>query len=72
MNFKIDGPGVIAGVDNADIKDFEQYVNNTRKTWKGRALVVIKSNHQAGEIKLTVSSNQLEENSIFIKSTQDK
>lgn len=72
LNFKIEGPGTIAGVDNADIKDFEQYVSNTRKVWHGRALVVIKSNHQAGEIKLTVTSNQLEENSIFIKSTQNK
>ena len=31
LQFKIDGPGVIAGVDNADLKDFEQYVGNTRK-----------------------------------------
>jgi beta-galactosidase len=72
LNFKIDGPGVIAGVDNADIKDVEQYVGDTRKAWKGRALIVIKSSHEAGEIKLTVTSNQLEENSIFIKSTQNK
>jgi beta-galactosidase len=71
LDFKIDGPGVIAGVDNADIKDFEPYVNNTRKAWKGRALVVIKSNHQAGEIKLSVSSNGLEGKSILIKSTQN-
>ena len=71
LNFKIDGPGVIAGVDNADLKDFEPYVGDTRKAWKGRALVVIKSNHQAGEIKLSVSSNGLEEKSIVIKSTQN-
>ena len=72
LNFKIDGPGVIAGVDNADLKDVEQYVGDTRKAWKGRALVVIKSNHKAGEIKLRVTSNQLEGNSITIKSTQNK
>jgi len=71
LNFKINGPGVIAGVDNADSKDFEQYVGNTRKAWHGRALVVIKSNHQAGEIKLSVSSNGLEEKSIVIKSTKN-
>lgn len=70
LHFKIDGPGVIAGVDNADLKDFEQYVGNTRKAWKGRALVVIKSNHQAGEIKLSVSSNGLEEAAINIKTVK--
>ena len=70
LQFKINGPGVIAGVDNANIKDTDPYVANMRKAWKGRALVVIKSNHQAGEIKLSVTSNGLEEKSIIIKSTQ--
>lgn len=71
LHFKIEGPGVIAGVDNADLKDYEQYVGDTRKAWKGRALVVIKSNHQAGEIKLSVTSNELEGKSIIITSTQN-
>ena len=60
LHFKIDGPGIIAGVDNADMKDWEQYAGNTRKAWKGRALVVIKSTRQAGEIKLTITSPGLE------------
>nr|WP_199080276.1 sugar-binding domain-containing protein [Pedobacter sp. ASV19] len=71
LNFKIDGPGVIAGVANADLKDFEPYADDTRKAWKGRALVVIKSNHQAGEIKLSVTSSGLEGKSITIKSIQN-
>ncbi|WP_406843927.1 glycoside hydrolase family 2 TIM barrel-domain containing protein [Flavobacterium soyae] len=71
LDFKIEGPGVIAGVDNADIKDTEQYVGNTRKAWHGRALVVIKSNHQADEIKLSVTSNGLEGKNIIVKSIQN-
>jgi beta-galactosidase len=59
LNFKIDGPGVIAGVDNANLKDVEQYVGSTRKAWKGRMLVVIRSTKNAGDIKLTVSSPDL-------------
>jgi len=70
LHFKIEGAGTIVGVANADIKDCDQYVGNTRKAWKGRALVVIKSNHRAGEIKLSVTSNGLEEKSIIIKSAQ--
>lgn len=70
LQFKIEGAGTIAGVDNADIKDTDPYMGSTRKAWKGRALVVIKSNHEAGEIKLSVTSNGLEEKSIIIKSTQ--
>jgi len=72
LHFKIDGHGVIAGVDNASIKDTDPYVGNTRKAWKGKALVVIKSNHHAGEIKLSVTSNGLEEKSITVKSLLKK
>ena len=67
LNFKIDGPGVIVGVDNANIKDTDPYVGNTRKAWKGRALVVIKSTRNAGDIKLTVESPILDETAINIK-----
>jgi beta-galactosidase len=72
LQFKIAGPGVIAGVDNANIKDTDPYVDNSRKAWKGRALVVIRSYHHAGDIKLSVTSNGLEEKSIIIKSIQKK
>jgi len=59
LQFKIDGPGVIAGVDNANIKDLDPYVGTSRKTWHGRALVVIRSTKRTGNIKLTVSSEGL-------------
>ena len=59
LQFKIDGPGVIAGVDNADIKDLDSYVGNSRKAWNGRTLVVIRSTKKAGAIKLTVTSEGL-------------
>jgi len=61
LQFSIEGPGVIAGVDNADIKDLDPYIGNVRKTWNGRALVVIRSTRNAGDIKLTVSSAGLTE-----------
>jgi beta-galactosidase len=68
LHFKIEGAGTIAGVGNADFKDCDQYVGNTRKAWKGRALVVIKSNRNAGDIKLTVTSPGLTEAETAIKS----
>ncbi|MDD5150792.1 MAG: glycoside hydrolase family 2 TIM barrel-domain containing protein [Flavobacterium sp.] len=70
LNFKIEGEGVIVGMDNANLKDLDQYVSNTRKAWKGRALVVIKSTRDAGEIKLSVTSDGLEGKSIVVKSLQ--
>jgi beta-galactosidase len=59
LHFSISGPGVIAGVDNADVKDLDPYRGTSRKTWHGRALVVVKSTTNAGVIKLTVSSDGL-------------
>ncbi|WP_157831413.1 hypothetical protein [Confluentibacter flavum] len=44
-----------------------QQKGNSRKAWKGRALVVVKSNYEAGEIKLSVTSPTLEESAINIK-----
>lgn len=68
LHFKIEGPGVIAGIANADMKDTDSYVGNARKAWHGRALVVIKSTHGAGDIKLTVSSSGLSAANFNIKS----
>lgn len=70
LHFKIDGPGTIAGVDNADIKDLDQYTGNSRKAWKGRAQVVIKSTHNAGDVKLTVTSPDLSGETLNIKAVE--
>jgi beta-galactosidase len=68
LNFKIEGPGTIAGVANADMKDTDSYVGNSRKAWHGHALVVIRSTHGVGDIKLTVSSSGLSGATLNIKS----
>ncbi|SEV96030.1 beta-galactosidase [Chitinophaga sp. YR573] len=67
FQFKIDGPGIIAGVDNADIKDTDPYTGNTRRAWHGRALVVIRSTQRTGDIKLTVTSVGLSDGTLSIK-----
>ncbi|HEY9197178.1 MAG TPA: DUF4982 domain-containing protein, partial [Mucilaginibacter sp.] len=67
LTFKIEGPGVIAGIANADMKDTDPYTGNTHKAWHGRALVVIKSTHNAGDIRLKVSSAGLSEAGLNIK-----
>lgn len=72
LEFKIEGPGVIAGVDNADLKDYGSYVGNSRKAWKGRALVVIRSTDDTGDIKLTVRSPALPEATLNIKAITAK
>jgi Beta-galactosidase/beta-glucuronidase len=67
LMFKVEGEGTIAGVGNADVRDTDPYVGNTRKAWKGRAQVVIKSTHKVGVVKLVVSSPGLTEAYVLIK-----
>jgi beta-galactosidase len=67
LTFQVQGPGVIAGVDNANLKNTESYVAKTRKAWHGKALVVLKSTHQSGTILLTVHSAGLPDTQIRVK-----
>ncbi|MBN1181952.1 MAG: DUF4982 domain-containing protein [Bacteroidales bacterium] len=72
LQFKIEGPGIIAGVANGNMKDNGDYVGNTREAWHGRAQVVIKSTHRNGNIKLTVTSAGLADAILIIKAIQEK
>lgn len=68
LTFNISGAGTIVGVDNADLKDTDLYVANTRKVWHGRAVVIIKSNDESGAINLEVTSPGLNKKAIKIQS----
>lgn len=72
LTFNLSGAGVIVGVDNADLKDTDLYVANTRKTWHGRAMVIIKSTKKSGAINLEVTSPGLESAIIKLKTIKDK
>jgi beta-galactosidase len=67
LQFSVTGPGVIVGVDNANLKDLEKYIGNTRKAWHGCAMVVIKSIQSTGIIRLTASSETLKSNEVVIE-----
>ncbi|MCG9972819.1 sugar-binding domain-containing protein [Christiangramia crocea] len=69
LQFSLEGPGEIIAVDNANLKDTDSYVSKTRKAWRGRAMVVIKSTQETGEMILKASSPGLEEEHVVIKST---
>jgi beta-galactosidase len=70
LHFKIEGPGVIAGVGNGDIKDVDPYIADTRKAWHGQALVVVRSTNKQGNIKLTVSSPGIPDAVLHLRATK--
>jgi beta-galactosidase len=69
FHISLDGPGTIAGVGNADMKDTDKYAADNRKAWHGRALVVIRSTHAAGEIRLKVTSQGLSDAFLKIRAS---
>jgi beta-galactosidase len=66
VQFAISGPGAIAAVGNGDGQDAGSYHTDHRKLYQGRALVVIRTSRQAGQIKLTASAPGLGEGSLII------
>ena len=52
----VTGQGTLAAMGNADIKDTDSYVDDTHKTWKGRALIVVRSTHKKGTARLAVKA----------------
>jgi len=66
LKFKIDGPGTIAGVGNADPRSTESYQQPQRKAWRGKCMVVIRSMNKPGDITLKVSADGLPAKTLVI------
>lgn len=49
------GNGVLEATGSADLKDAVSYKSNTRTTYKGMAMAVVRSSEKAGKATLIVS-----------------
>ena len=56
VEFKLEGPGKIVGVDNGDPVSHESFKAPQRKAFHGKCLVVVQSGDKAGTIKMTATS----------------
>jgi beta-galactosidase len=62
VQFKLDGPGEIAGVDNGNAATVEPFHADHRKAFSGLALLIVRSRSgQAGQIRVTATSDGLTE-----------
>lgn len=66
VQFKVEGNGFIAGVDNGFQASLEPFKANYRKAFHGLCLAILQSKEKAGTIKLTATSNGLVSSSITI------
>ena len=75
ITFSVDGPAVIAGVDNGDQATVRKYQNDyvlTSETeaninaYAGKALVILRATDESGEITLTVSADGMEDQVVTV------
>ena len=55
----VTGAGMLAGLDNGDSTDRDQYQTESKCLFSGKLLAVVRSNGAAGEIKVSVTSEGL-------------
>lgn len=59
LSADVDGPCAIAGAGCADMQDTVSYKANRFKTWKGRAMVVVRSGRKPGQATLRIKPDGL-------------
>ncbi|MBN1408952.1 MAG: DUF4982 domain-containing protein [Calditrichaceae bacterium] len=67
VHFKIEGEGIIAGVDNGNPVSHEYFKASERKAFHGLCLVVIRSTQKVGKVKLIAVSSGLKESELIFK-----
>lgn len=70
VNIRVEGAARLMGLDNGDSTDYDQYKGTSRRLFSGKMLAVIGSTDKAGEIKVTISSSELPESVIILKSVE--
>ena len=66
IDFAIEGPGTIAGLDNGNPISHESYKGTTRSAFSGKALAIVQSTATPGKITLKATSGSLTAASVTI------
>lgn len=67
IDFSVKGPGAIAGVGNGDPQSLDPFQASMVKLFYGKALIIIRSGFEKGEVELTATSKGLKKNTVIIK-----
>jgi len=69
IDFVLEGPGTLVGVDNGDPISHESYKANFRSAFSGKALAIVQSSTMPGTITLRATSGSLKGGSVAITTT---
>ena len=67
IQFKVNGPGFVAAVDNGDNASHELFQTNSRRAFQGECIAMIKAKASTGRIIVTATSPGLGSGSITIR-----
>lgn len=68
LNVKVSGAATLLGMDNGDPIDLTPYRSSSRKAFRGKMLIMLKSTHKSGNIAVEVSSPGIKKTTLFLDS----
>ena len=72
VEFSVSGNAVIKTAGSADLSDTSDYASSSAATWKGRAMVILKSTDKSGKVTLTAKSPRLKSSTVKLSSGKPK
>lgn len=72
ISFSINGPGVIAAVDNANLSSTEPFQAKERLAYRGKCVAIIKASADKGKIIVTASADNLASGTVSIDVSEKK
>jgi len=70
IKFSVEGSGVIAAVDNADLTSTEPFQSNERWAYKGTCVAIVKANAEKGNITVTANGDNLKSGTIVLEAKE--
>ena len=71
IEFAVEGPGEIVGVDNGNAAaSDERYKDTSRFAFNGKALVIVQSKREAGDITVTAASEGLISAGVTVRASE--
>jgi beta-galactosidase len=67
VTFRVDGPGTVAAVDNADNSSHEPFQAAQRSAYRGRCVAFVRATGDAGTITITASADGLADGRVAIE-----
>ena len=67
ITFSVSGDGEIAGIGSADPSDMSSFKGPSKKTYRGKCLVILRPKGNAGQIKLTATAANLGSGDIVVE-----